>query len=209
MPPSSPRTLTRVDEDWFEDDELNSEQRAFVDVVRESARSWPQCEPIHTVALVFEPEEEEEDERAAAQESQWEPPAEHAAYYTALDEAIARGDEIVTLIVHLIDRREGERGSIFMSVGATVLGDRVFCSERHNQNWQTPEPTRDVHPLTSAGPPERLGRIAAAWFEEIMRRPAIAPPGRGGAGFVTPGTALPPRHRWVRNGPRNDPPDGP
>ncbi|MER7839754.1 hypothetical protein ABTY98_28675 [Streptomyces sp. NPDC096040] len=194
-------------EDWFEDDELNSEQKAFVDVVRESARSWPDCRPIDTVALVFEPEEEEEDGRAAAQESQWEPPAEHAAYYAALDEAIARGDEIVTLIVDLVDRPEGGKSSVFMCVGATILGDRVFCSERHTQNWQHPEPTRHVQPLTSAGPPEHLGRIAAAWFEEIMYSSIIV--GRGGLRFVPQGTALPPHHRWVRNGPRNDPPDRP
>ncbi|MFG2121641.1 hypothetical protein [Streptomyces sp. NPDC048710] len=192
-----------MDEDWFEDDGLNSEQRAFVDVVRESARSWPQCEPSDTVALVFEPEEENEDARAAAQESQWEPPAEHAAYYAALDEAIARGDEIVTLLVHLIDRREGERDLIFLNLGATILGDRLFCSERHSQDWQAPEPTRNVQPLCAAGPPEHLGRIAAAWFEEIMHRPAIAPLGKAVSPWlVPPGTALPPRHRWARNGPR-------
>lgn len=127
------------------------------------------------------------------------PPAEHTAYYAALYEAIARGDEVVTLIVHLLDRCEGERGSIFMCVGATILGDRVFCSERHTQNWQNPEPTRHVQPLTSAGPPEHLGRIAAAWFEEIMHSAIIA--GRGGLRFVPQGTGLPPHHRWVRNGP--------
>lgn len=198
----SPRSLTRVDTDWFEDDELTSEQRAFVDVVRESARSWPQCDPIDTVALVFEPEEENEGARVAPRESRWEPPAEHAAYYAALEEALARGEEIVTLLVHLIDRREGELGSIFMNVGVTILGDRLFCSERHSQNWQAPEPTKDVQPLCAAGPPEDLGRIAAAWFEEIMHRPVIAPQSRGGPQFVPQGTALPPRHRWVRNGPR-------
>ncbi|MFF3451026.1 hypothetical protein ACFYXJ_28230 [Streptomyces sp. NPDC002667] len=194
-------------EDWFEDDELNSGQRAFVDVVRESARSWPECRPIDTLALVFEPEEQEEDGLVAARESQWEPLAEHAAYHAALDEAIDRGDEVVTLIVDLIDWHESERGSVFMCVGATILGDRVFCSERHNQNWQTPEPTRHVQPLTAAGPPQHLGRIAAAWFEEIMHSGIIV--GREGLRFVPQGTALPPRHRWVRNGPRNDPPDRP
>lgn len=36
-----PRSLICVHDDWFEDDELNSQQQAVVDVVRESARSWP------------------------------------------------------------------------------------------------------------------------------------------------------------------------
>lgn len=191
-------------DDWFEDDELNSHQGAFVDVVRESARSWPQCRPHDTVVLVFEPDEDEEDAGPAARESRWEPPAEHTVYLTALDEASARGEEVLTLIADLVDRPEAERGLIFMTLGATLIGDRLFCSERHSQNYQTPEPTRDVARLCAAGSPERLGRIAAAWFEEIMSRPIISshPVRGGGYRFVPPGTALPPRHRWVRNGPQ-------
>ncbi|MFB7504986.1 hypothetical protein [Streptomyces broussonetiae] len=87
------------------------------------------------------------------------------------------------------------------ALGATVIGDRLFCSERHSQNYQSPEPTRHLEPLSAAGPPEHLGRIAAAWFEEIVRRPVIARLPDGPYRFVPPGTALPPRHRWVRNGP--------
>ncbi|MFD7872734.1 hypothetical protein ACFV5G_01145 [Streptomyces sp. NPDC059766] len=188
-------------DDWFEDDELNSQQQAVVDAVRESARSWPECRYADTVVLVFGPDEDdEEDVPPAARESRWEPPAEHTAYLAALDEAVDRGEEVLTLIADLVDRRERERGVVFMTLGATVIGDRLFCSERHSQNYQTPEPTGDVAPLSAAGSPERLGRIAAAWFEEIMNRHIISfcP---GGYRFVPPGTALPPGHRWVRNGP--------
>ncbi|MDX6356636.1 MAG: hypothetical protein QOF98_3539 [Streptomyces sp.] len=99
---------------WFEDDELNSHQRAVVNVVRESARSWPECPPHDTGVLVFGPGEDDEE---------------------------------------------------------------------------------DV-------PPERIGRIAAAWFEEIMNRPIVSshPVVGGGYRFAPPCTALPPGHRWVRNG---------
>ncbi|MGW4562183.1 hypothetical protein ACWEN3_07130 [Streptomyces sp. NPDC004561] len=190
-------------DDWFGADELNGAQEAFVDVVRQSARSWPQCRASSTAVLVFGPEDDdEEDGLAPARGPRWEPPAEHAAYLAELDEAVARGEEILTLIAELVDRREGGRGLIFMTLGVTVLGDRLFCGERHSQNPQTPEPTGHVRPLTAAGPPEHLGRIAAGWFEEVMRRPVVVPVPMGGYRFVPPGAALPPRHRWVRNGPR-------
>jgi hypothetical protein len=199
-----PRNLMCVYDDWFEDDELNSRQQAVVDVVRESARSWPECRPSDTFVLVFGPDEDDqEDVHPAARESRWEPPAEHTAYHTALDEALDRREEVLTLIANLVDRRERERGLIFMTLGATVIGNRLFCSERHSQNYQTPEPTGDVAPLSAAGSPERLGQIAAAWFEEIMNRLIISshPVVGGGYRFVPPGTALPPGHRGVRNGP--------
>ncbi|TKA11229.1 hypothetical protein [Actinacidiphila oryziradicis] len=112
---------------------------------------------------------------------------------------MARGEEVLTLIADLLDL---EKNLIFRTLGATVIGDRLFCSERHSQNYQSPEPIRDVEPLYAAGPPEHLGRIAAAWFEEITSRPVISPLPVGGHSFVPPGTALPPRHRWVRNAPR-------
>lgn len=195
------RSLIGVCDDWFEEDELNGDLRAFVDAVRQSARSWPACPPRATAVLVFEPDEDaEEDVRPTTQESPWEPPAEHRAYHTALDEAPE--EVIVTLIAELIDHRAGERGLIFMTLGATVIGDRLFCSERHSQNYQTPEPTRDVAPLSATGSAEHLGRVAAAWFEEIMSRPVISPLSLNGYRFVPAGTALPPGHRWVRNGPR-------
>ncbi|MFF1546577.1 hypothetical protein [Streptomyces sp. NPDC058291] len=191
-------------DDWFEDDVRNSQQQAVVDVVRQSARSWPECRPQDTVVLVFGPDDDEDDVAPAARESRWEPPVEHTPYLTALDEALDRGEEVLTLIADLVDRRERERGLIFMTLGATVIGDRLFCSERHSQNYQTPEPTGDVAPRCAAGPPEHLGRIAASWFEEIMNRPTISshPVVGGGYRFVPPGSALQPGHRWVRNGPQ-------
>ncbi|MYS22493.1 hypothetical protein GA0115240_142147 [Streptomyces sp. DvalAA-14] len=186
-------------DDWFEEDELDSQQRAFVDVVRDSAPSWPHCPPSSAFVLVFGPDEgDEEDVHVAGQEPRWEPPAEHAEYLTALHDAVTRGEVVLTLIADLLDQ---EKNLIYGTLGATVLGDRLFCSERHSQNYQTPEPIRDIEPLSAAGPPEQLGRIAADWFGEILRRPVIGTLGLGGGSFVPPGTALPPGHRWVRNAP--------
>ncbi|MEU6224032.1 hypothetical protein [Streptomyces sp. NPDC047042] len=65
------------------------------------------------------------------------------------------------------------------TLGATVAGDRLFCSERHDSTYR-PQPSEDVEPLQATCSPEKLGRIAAAWFEEIVRRPIVAPPGPRG-----------------------------
>ncbi|MEU4878073.1 hypothetical protein [Streptomyces sp. NPDC021608] len=190
-------------DDWFEDDESNNRHQTVVRLVRESARSWPECRPADTAVLLFGPDDDDEEAvQPPAGQPRWEPPAEHTAYLTALDEALDRGEDVLTLIADLVDRRERERGLIFMTLGATVIGDQLFCSERHSQNYQTPEPTHEVEPLTATGSPERLGRTAAAWFEEIMNRPIVSscPVVGGGYRFVPPGTALTPGHRWVRNG---------
>ncbi|MFD5815867.1 hypothetical protein [Streptomyces sp. NPDC127038] len=189
-------------DDWFEDDELDGSQAVFVDVVRASARSWPQCPPAATAVLVFGPDEDDESDEVdivgSAREGVWVPPAEHAVYHAALDEALDRGDTVVTLIA---DLRDTEKRVIFRTLGATVIGDRLFCSERHSQNYQSPEPVGDIEPVCASGPPEHLGQVAAAWFEEIMNRLAISRHVLWAPAFVPRGTPLPPGYRWARNGP--------
>ncbi|WP_377273079.1 hypothetical protein [Peterkaempfera sp. SMS 1(5)a] len=183
-------------DDWFEvddpDPEVSDKHREFVDTVREFARSWPECPPDATAVLVFPPGEDEDDDRDDLD-------GEQPAYDSAMDEEIAEGRAVLMLIADVDDR---ERNLRFRTLGATVAGDRLFCSERHDTTYR-PYPSEDVAPLEATGSPEELGRIAAAWFGEVLRRPVIAPrTGPGPTSFVAPGTALPPGHRWVRNGPR-------
>lgn len=182
-----------MDEDWFEvdDPDVSDEQAAFVDVVRQSARSWPECPPNTTAVLVFPADEEDEDDQQETTDG-------YERYDAAIDEATANGEAILKLIMDLCDE---ERNLVLHTLGATLAGNRLFCSERHNQSYR-PEPSDYIEPLEATGLPEELGRIAAEWFEEIIRRPVIAPPrGRGAAYFTAPGTTLPTGHRWVRGAP--------
>ncbi|MFI1359629.1 hypothetical protein ACH4TV_39545 [Streptomyces sp. NPDC020898] len=184
--------IDAVDDEWFDvdDDELSGEHAALIDVVRGSARSWPACPPSETAVLLFSPEEAADDSGSGANDG-------HASYDVATARAFADGKSVLVLIVDLSDP---VKNLLLRTLGATVAGDRLFCGERDDTTYR-PQPSEDVEPLESTGSPEELGHIAAAWFEEIVRRPVIAPPGRGPAYFVTPGAALPAGHRWVRNGP--------
>ncbi|MFI1359628.1 hypothetical protein ACH4TV_39540 [Streptomyces sp. NPDC020898] len=176
--------------DWFDDDDVNSRQKAFLDVVRESARSWPECPRNATFVLLY-PDPEEDEEYTAPE------PTGYMEYDAALEQAFASKESVLTAIVDIIDFGANLRLKV---LGATFVGNSLICMERNDTFW--PEPSKDVKTLTATGSPEELGRIAADWFEEIARRPVIhapSPPGRWYS--VTPGTALPADHRWARNEP--------
>ncbi|WP_405866283.1 hypothetical protein OG407_44075 [Streptomyces sp. NBC_01515] len=180
-----------MDEDWFEvDDDVNDRHQQLVAVVRESACFWPECPSSATSVLVSEP-----DEVGGARQSGV--AGERDLYDTAIGEALARGDQVLLLVVDLLDL---ESNRVFGTLGATVAGDRLFCSQRHDTTYR-PQPSDDVEALEATGPLTELGRIASEWFDEIVRRPVIGPVGHGAWSFVAPGTVLPPRYRWVRNGP--------
>lgn len=179
-----------MNDDWFEVDEgeLSPPHTALVGIVRKRAREWPECPPDATAVLVFPADEEEEDEEETR--------APRDAYDAAWDEAFAAGQDVLTLIV---DLRHRDQKLVVMTLGATVAGDRLFCSERHSSTYH-PEPSTGIEPLEATGSPEDLGRIAADWFEEIVSRSMIEldrkPWPRS---FVAQGTSLPDGHRWVRN----------
>ncbi|MER5530091.1 hypothetical protein ABT075_36830 [Streptomyces sp. NPDC002677] len=180
-----------MDEDWFDvDDDVNDRNQKLAAVVRESARFWPECPPSATSVLVSEPDE-------TGEESQGDGEHDRDPYDVAIDKALADGEQVLLLAVDLLDL---EKNRVFRTLGATVAGDRLFCSQRHNTTYR-PEPSDDVESLEATGSLTELGRIAANWFEEIVRRPVIGPVGHGARSFVTPGTDLPPRYRWIRNGP--------
>lgn len=177
-----------MNDDWFEVDEgeLSPAHTALVSIVRERAREWPECPPGATAVLVFPADEEEEENERAPRD----------AYDAAWDEAFAAGQAVLSLIVDLKHR---DRELIVMTLGATVAGDRLFCSERNSGTYH-PEPITHIEPLEATGSPEELGGIAADWFEEIVSRSMIEldrkPWPRS---FVAHGTPLPDGHRWVRN----------
>lgn len=183
-----------MNDDWFEVDEgeLAPSHTAFVDIVRDSARTWPECPPEATAVLVFPPDEDEEEDDAAGADGA----GPRDAYDLAWDEAFAAGQEVVTLLVEL---RHRDRKLVVMTLGATVAGGRLFCSERNSSTYH-PEPVTRIEPLEATGSPEELGRIAAGWFGEIVGRSMTeldrAPWPRS---FVPKGAPLPQGHRWVRN----------
>ncbi|MGW1068947.1 hypothetical protein ACWD4F_31070 [Streptomyces aureus] len=175
-----------MNDDWFEADEgeLSLPHTILVNIVRESARTWPECPPAATAVLVF-PSDEDEDVRIPRD-----------AYDAAWDEAFAAGQTVLTLIA---DLRHRDRKLVVMTLGATVAGDRLFCSERNSSTYH-PEPVTDIEPLEVTGSPEELGRIAADWFAEIINRSMVEsdlkPWPRS---FVPKNTPLPHGHHWVRN----------
>ncbi|WP_156110855.1 hypothetical protein [Streptomyces adustus] len=175
-----------MNDDWFEADEgeLSLQHTILVDIVRESARTWPECPPAATAVLVFPPDEDE-DLRASRD-----------AYDAAWDEAFTAGQAVLTLIVDLKHR---DRKLVVMTLGATVAGDRLLCSERNSSTYH-PESITDVEPLEVTGSPEELGRIVADWFAEIVSRSMIESDRKPWPrSFVPKGTPLPHGHRWVRN----------
>lgn len=177
-----------VIEDWFEVDEgeLSSSHTTLVSIVRESARGWPECPPAATAVLTFSADEEEEEDARAPLD----------AYDAAWEEAFTAGQAVVMLIVDLLHR---ERNLIVMTLGATVAGDRLFCSELNSSNYR-PEPITDIEPLEATGSPEELGSIAAGWFDEIVSRSMIELDRSPWPRSVVPkGAPLPHGHRWVRN----------
>ncbi|MET8978943.1 hypothetical protein ABZX85_25310 [Streptomyces sp. NPDC004539] len=179
-----------MNDDWFEveEGELSPAHTALVGIVRKRARQWPECPPDATAVLVFPADEEGDEEEDASDPRD--------AYDAAWDEAFAAGQDVLTLIVDLEHR---DRELVVMTLGATVAGDRLFCSERSSSTYH-PEPHTDIEPLEATGSPEELGRIAADWFAEIVSRSMIEldrkPWPRS---FVANGTSLPDGHRWVRN----------
>ncbi|MEU2419606.1 hypothetical protein ABZ619_00865 [Streptomyces sp. NPDC007851] len=163
-------------DDWFEveDDELDDRQKAFTDRVRAHARNWPECPPQETTAIAYEPEDEADD-----------------------DGILEQGKGHLRLIVDVCDP-SGNR--VLLTLGAFLVEDRLLCSAVDSQSyWPTERPS--VTTVRSSGEPEELAETAAAWFEEILRRPVIGQAdGRSGWSFVPPGTPLPNGHRWLRGG---------
>ncbi|MCC5475913.1 hypothetical protein [Streptomyces barringtoniae] len=165
-----------MDDDWFEveDDELDGRQRAFVGHVRSHARNWPECLPRDTTVLVYEPGEELYGDEAEEDKGE------------------------LRLIVDVSDLFEKR---VILTLGAFLVEDELLCSAVHNQSYW-PEENPSVTTVKSSGDPEELGAIAAAWFEEVLRRPAIGRlGGRSGWSFVPPGSPLPKGYRWMRGGP--------
>lgn len=184
--PSAPTYCAAMNEDWFEVDqgELSPSETTLVNIVRESARGWPECPPDATAVLVFRADEEEDTR----------PPRD--AYEAAWDEAFAAGQAVLTLIV---DLRHRDRELVVMTLGATLAGDRLYCSERNTSTYH-PEPITGIESLEATGSREELGRIAADWFEEIVGRSMIEVDRRPWPrSFVPKGAPLPGGHRWVRN----------
>ncbi|MER6266104.1 hypothetical protein [Streptomyces sp900105755] len=181
-----------MDEDWFEVDvDVNDRNQKLIAVVRESARFWPECPPNATSVLVSEPDETGGESRGGDGVRDRDP------YDIAIDEALADGEQVLLLAVDLCDLEENR---VFGTLGATVVKDRLFCSQRHTTTYR-PEPSDDVESLEAIGSLTELGRIAAGWFEEVVRRPVIGPIGHGAGSFVAPCTTPPPRYRWIRNAP--------
>ncbi|MFF7335574.1 hypothetical protein [Streptomyces sp. NPDC008150] len=187
-----------MDEDWFEDHdgELDPPLTTLVEIVREAARTWPDCPPDRTTAMVFPPELDEGDEED--EDAPW-PDDGYARYDAAFDEREARGTTVVSLLVDIVD----ERDNLLVKVlGATVAGDWMLCSERDVRTLR-PVPSQEVTPLETTGTPEELGRLAADWFTEVMLRPMVVrslAPSVSEYSFTTPGRPTP-GDRWVRNAP--------
>ena len=165
-----------MDDDWFEveDHEVNDQQKSFVDYVRSRARNWPECLPRHTTAIAYEPEDEADD-----------------------DGILEEGKGHLRLIVDVPDLSEN---CILLTLGAFLVEDRLLCSAVDSQSYW-PEENPLVTTVKSSGDPEELGETAAAWFEEILRRPVIgqiSAPSRWS--FVPPGSPLPKGYRWMRGG---------
>ncbi|MEU6538585.1 hypothetical protein [Streptomyces sp. NPDC047000] len=181
-------------DDWFDDEDVDSQQKAFLDVVRESARSWPECSPDETAVLLF-PDPDDEDQEFVAPH-----PSGYAEYDAALEQAFVNKEPVLEAIVYLIDFEGNLRLKV---LGATLVDTKLICMERNDNFW--PEPSKDVKTLEATGSPEELGRIAADWFEEIVRRSVISTQRRPHRWyFAAPGTPLPTAHRWARNGPRTE-----
>ncbi|MFG2783851.1 hypothetical protein ACGFY7_39220 [Streptomyces prunicolor] len=178
-------------DDWFDDEGANSQHKTFLDVLRNSARSWPECPPNATSVLLY-PDPDDEDEEYVEPN-----PSGYAEYDAALKDAFVREEPVLEAIVYIIDFGGNLRLKV---LGATLVGTKLLCMERNDSFW--PVPSKDVKTLEATGSSEELGRVAAAWFEEIVRRPVISAPRPPGTWyFAAPDTALPTGHRWARNGP--------
>lgn len=92
---------------------------------------------------------------------------------------------------------------VLLTLGASLVGDRLECSNVHTSTYQPQESAR-VEQVTRSGSPEELARIAAAWFGEVLRRPVMKKAGGHGWSFVPHGTTLPEGYRWVRNAPSGE-----
>lgn len=177
--------------DWFDDEDVNGRQKAFLDVVRDAARSWPECPFDATLVLLYPDPDDEDDEYVKPT------PTGYAEYDAAMQQAFTEKESALTAIVNIVDFGGNLRLKV---LGATLIGTRLFCMNRSDFFW--PEPSTDVEPLEATGSPEELGQAAAAWFGEIVRRPVISSLlHRGAWYFAEPGTSLPAGHRWARNGP--------
>ncbi|MFD5816112.1 hypothetical protein [Streptomyces sp. NPDC127038] len=173
------------------DDDVSGPHQRVAEIVREAALSWPQCRPESTAVLVFTPEDADASGGAEETDDGLDP------YEAAFQATLADGEPVLILVVDLLDQ-EGER--LLATLGATVAGDRLFCSRLHDTTHR-PEPSDDIAPLEATGSLEDLARIAAGWFEEIVSRPVTGPTGRFGAwSFAATGTVLAPGRRWLRNG---------
>ncbi|MEU6224030.1 hypothetical protein [Streptomyces sp. NPDC047042] len=179
-----------MDDDWFdiEVSETSEQQRVFIGVLQDFARSWPECPPDHTLVLAYRPGLDDEED-------------EHEPVEPVRDDIFASGEDVVRAVVDVSDLKNK---LVLRTLCATMVGDRLVCSQVHDS---TParEFSKDVESLEATGSPQELGRIAAAWFEEILRRPVIAPQRiREPKSFASPGSPLPPGYVWIRNAPHPD-----
>jgi hypothetical protein len=69
-----------------------------------------------------------------------------------------------------LDVLDEARRTVEMTVGAELIGDALRCGEVHNQRYYMVE-NSSVEVLEARGKPDELGRMAADWFGQILRRP--------------------------------------
>ncbi|WP_042381367.1 hypothetical protein [Streptacidiphilus melanogenes] len=160
-----------LQQEWFsvDDTEVDDTQKAFLEVVRERARHWPECPPSHAITLVYNEEED-------------------------LDED---GNAELLLVVDVSDLPHKR---VLLTLGASLVGDTLSCGEVHNQTYQFEEREDRAVAVRASGGPEELGRIAASWFEEILRRPVIRSDSQGSWSFLDPSGSLPSGYSLARRG---------
>lgn len=83
------------------------------------------------------------------------------------------GEVELRLIVDVSDLTEHR---VLLTLGACLVGNTLLCTEVHNQTY-APKDSTFVRPLEATGSPQELGRIAASWFEDVLRRPVISSAG--------------------------------
>ncbi|MGW1157850.1 hypothetical protein ACWD48_06400 [Streptomyces sp. NPDC002519] len=119
------------------------------------------------------------------------------------DEDLKEGDEVEMRAVVDVSDAVGDR--ILLTLAASLVGNTMHCSEVHTQTYLPEESGDGVRVLEATGAPEDLARMAAAWFDEVLRRPVITPVGKRGWSFADPGRPLPEGFRLMRGempGPR-------
>lgn len=119
------------------------------------------------------------------------------------DEDLEEGEEVEMRAV--VDVSDPVEKRVLMTLAASLVGNTMLCSEVSTSTYLPQESRNDVRVAKATGAPQELGRLAAAWFDEVLRRPAIASVGKPGWSFADPGRPLPEGFRLMRGdvpGPR-------